>query len=403
MALVVQKYGGRCLESPERIKAVARRIVATKSDNLDVIVVVSAMGSSTDDLTALARRITAEPAKRELDMLLTAGERISMALLAIAINSLGTHAISFTGSQSGIITDDGHGEARIVGLKAFRIRDEIERGKIVIVAGFQGVSGSKEVTTLGRGGSDLTAVMLAAAFGATRCELYKDVAGVFTADPRMVPGARRIPRLSYGQLLELIGAGSQVVQDRAVRAARRFNVPLYITSGLEETEGTMVTERPAEDGLPARGIGLRKKVAMIRVQPAEDALEAADVLASLAAARVPVYLLNSSLCGGDRYLAVAVDSELAGRALEAINAKAPGRAVMEKEVALLTIVGDKVGSPDLAARALNDLSESGVPVEGVSSTATTLTCMTAPEKCEEGVRVLHDRIRSEEGPSDPAE
>lgn len=398
MALVVKKFGGRCLETPQRIKAVASRIVAARSEGTDVIVVVSAMGSSTDQLLGLALEITPNPSKRELDMLLTAGERVSMALLAIAINSMGWHAISFTGSQSGIITDDGHGEARIVDVKAFRIRDEIERGKVVIVAGFQGVSGSKEVTTLGRGGSDLTAVTLAAAFGARRCELYKDVAGIHSADPLIVPGARRIPEMSYGRLLELIGAGSQVVQDRAVLAARRFSVPLYITSGFEETEGSMVTESPTEGPFPVRGIGLRKNVTLISIEPAGDLRVTARVLTSLAAARVSVYLISSSLShGAPGPVTLAVDSVLAKHALDAINQSGSGPAKIEKEVALLSLVGDRVGSPDLASKALAKLSECGVPVEGMSSTSTTLTCITSQEKSEDGVRALHAQMEEEQG------
>lgn len=396
MALVVKKFGGRCLETPERIKSVAQRIVDARSAGDDVIVVVSAMGSSTDQLMELAMEITPLPSKRELDMLLTAGERISMALLAIAINSMGWHAISFTGSQSGIITDDGHGEARIVDVKAFRIRDEIERGRIVIVAGFQGVSGSKEITTLGRGGSDLTAVTLAAAFGASRCELYKDVPGIHTADPRIVPDARRIPALSYGQLLELIGAGSGVIQDRAVLAARRFCVPLYITSGIKETEGSMVTEKPSSGSFPLRGIGLRKNVTLIRVEPVESIRDTAGVLAALASSRVSVYLINSSVAGGDTgVITLAVDSSLAERALAAITDSGAGHAKIDKEVGLLSLVGDKVGSPDLASKALNKLSECGVPVEGMTSTSTTLTCITAPESSEDGVRALHSQIEEE--------
>jgi aspartate kinase len=397
MALLVQKFGGRCLGTPQRIKSVAAKIVEAKSEGYDVIVVVSAMGSSTDQLMELAMEITSTPSKRELDMLLTAGERVSMALLAIAINSMGWHAISFTGSQSGIITDDGHGEARIVDVKAFRIRDEIERGRVVIVAGFQGVSGSKEVTTLGRGGSDLTAVTLAAAFGAKRCELYKDVAGIHTADPRIVTDAKRIPELSYGELLELIGAGSQVVQDRAVLAARRFCVPLYITSGFERTEGSMVTERPRDGTYPVRGIGLRKDVTLLKIEPVGDLRDAARVLASLAAAKISVYLINSSMGdGGAGKIVLAVDSSHAERALREITDSGTAGARIDKEVGLLSLVGDRVGSPDLASKALEKLSECGVPVEGVSSTSTTLTCITSPEDSEEGVRALHSQIEEKQ-------
>jgi aspartate kinase len=397
MPLIVQKYGGSLLATPDRIKSVAKRVVATRDRSGDVIVVVSAMGRTTDQLMALANRITPAPSKRELDMLLTAGERVSMALLAIAINDLGWHAISFTGSQSGIITDNGHGDASIVDVKAFRIRDEIELGKIVIVAGFQGVSGTKEITTLGRGGSDLTAVTLAAAFGAERCELYKDVPGVMTADPGIAPAARLIPRLSYGQLLELIGAGSQVVQDRAVLAARKFVIPLNIRSGFTDTEGTMVTERPAGGSFAARGVGLRKDVAMIKVAPADDPRSAAGVLASLASARIPVYMINSSMGeGGPGVMRIVVDDGQADRAVDAVNASGAGTASLERKIGLLSLVGEKVGSPDLAAKALAELAESGVPVEEVSSTATTLTCVTSPEAAEEGVRVLHRRVESQE-------
>ncbi len=398
MPLIVQKYGGSCLATPARIKSVAERVVATRGRRGDVIVVVSAMGRTTDQLMGLAKRIAATPSKRELDMLLTAGERVSMALLAIAINDLGWHAISFTGSQSGIITDDGHGDASIVDVKAFRIRDEIELGKIVIVAGFQGVSGTKEITTLGRGGSDLTAVTLAAAFGAERCELYKDVPGIMTADPGIVPDARLIPRLSYGQLLELIGAGSRVVQDRAVLAARKFGIPLNIRSGFTDTEGTMVTERPAGGVFPARGVGLRTDVAMLNVEPVQDLRSAAGVLAALASARIPVYMINSSVGEGKKgVMKIVVDSDLAGRAVDAVNGSGAGTASLEKQVGLLSLVGDKVGSPDLAAKALADLAESGVPIEEVSSTSTTLTCVTVPEKAEDGVRALHRRIESQKG------
>lgn len=397
MSLVVQKYGGRCLETPEQIKAVAQRVVATKRACGDIIVVVSAMGATTDQLTDLAAQITSSPAKRELDMLLTAGERISMALLAIAINDIGHHAISFTGSQSGIITDHGHGEARIVDVKAFRIRDEMERGKIVIVAGFQGVSGAKEVTTLGRGGSDLTAVTLAAAFGAERCELYKDVGGVFTADPWIVPNAKRIPRLSYKQLIELIGAGSQVVQDKAVLAARRFGIPLSIRSGFEETEGTIVTDKPTAD-FPLRGIGVRKQVMVISVEPADNPRQVADVLSSLASANIPVYMMTSSMGGSaEGAVNVVVDTVRADRAVKAIEASGGVKATLKKKIGLLSLVGDSAGSPEIAGKALADLAEGGVPVDGICATPTNLTCVTSPDKAEDGVRALHKRIEAQGG------
>jgi aspartate kinase len=399
VTLVVQKYGGSCMASPKLILSVAERIVATRKGSAQVIAVVSAMGGTTDQLLSLAGEISPEPQKRELDMLLTAGERVSMALLAMAINSLGWGAISFTGSQSGIITDDGHGEASIVDVKAHRIRDEIDGGKIVIVAGFQGVSLAKEVTTLGRGGSDLTAVMMAAAFGAERCELYKDVPGVFTADPRIVTSACRISQLSYDELLELIGAGSQVVQDRAVLAAKRFRVPLHIKSGFSDTEGTMVTQEPATGAIGARGVGMRKGVCRITIETSKPSQEAAmQVLAALASARISVHLASAALGSGDsRELTLVVDSGQAKRALEVVKATGRNNAKHGGEMSLVSLVGHRVSSPDLAAKALADLADSDVPVEGVCSTSTTLTCITTPDKADAAARAMHKRIEVEEG------
>ncbi|HEY7514640.1 MAG TPA: aspartate kinase, partial [Vicinamibacteria bacterium] len=207
MPVVVQKYGGSSVANVDRIREVAERVARTRSSGRDVVVVVSAMGDTTDDLLALARRLSDNPARRELDMLLTAGERISMALLALALNDRGVPAVSFTGSQSGIITNDAHTNARIVEVRPFRVEDELVRGKVVIVAGYQGVSYRKEVTTLGRGGSDTTAVALAAALGAEACEIYSDVEGVYSADPRVVPDARRLADLSYEEMQELAEAG----------------------------------------------------------------------------------------------------------------------------------------------------------------------------------------------------
>jgi aspartate kinase len=387
------------MASPALISSVAERIVAARQAGTRVIVVVSAMGGTTDRLVALAKEITLDPQKRELDMLLTAGERISMALLSMAINALGWSAISFTGSQSGIITDDGHGEASIVEVKAHRIRDEIDRGKVVIVAGFQGVSLAKEVTTLGRGGSDLTAVMLAASFGADRCDLYKDVPGIHTADPRIVPAARRIPRLSYDELLELIGAGSQVVQDRAVLAARRFNVPLYITSGFSETEGTMVTQEPAEGGIRARGVGIRKTVCKIYLETSEPPHDvAAQVLGALASAKIPVHLASVALGGrASEGLTLIVDSEQGGRALEIVKSVGHASATLKGEMSLLSLVGHRTSSPDLAAKALVDLMESDVTVQSVCSTPTAFTCITSPDEAEAAARALHKSIEVEEG------
>ena len=241
MSLVVQKYGGSSVADADGIKRVAQRIVATRKAGHDVVVVVSAMGDSTDELMDLANQVSPLPPGRELDMLLTAGERISMALLAMAIANLGLRARSFTGSQAGVITDSVHGRARIIDVTPGRIAGALDDGAIPIVAGFQGVSqDSKDITTLGRGGSDTTAVALAAALGADSCEVYTDVDGVFTADPRIVRGARRIPRISYEEMLEMAASGAKILHLRCVEYARRYGIPIHVRSSFGNRDGTWI-------------------------------------------------------------------------------------------------------------------------------------------------------------------
>src|ERR1700729_2680161 len=246
MALVVQKYGGSSVADAEGIKRVAKRIVATKQGGNQVVVVVSAMGDTTDELIDLANGVSPAPPGRELDMLLTSGERISMALLAMAIATLGMEARSFTGSQAGVITDDVHGRARIIDIRPSRIADALADGAIPIVAGFQGVSQTtKDVTTMGRGASDTTAVALAAALGADACEIYTDVDGIFTADPRIVRNARRIPQISYEEMLEMAACGAKVLMLRCVEYARRYGVPIHVRSSFTNREGTWVVDAGA--------------------------------------------------------------------------------------------------------------------------------------------------------------
>ncbi|HVM18621.1 MAG TPA: aspartate kinase, partial [Egibacteraceae bacterium] len=241
--IVVQKYGGTSVADTDRITRVAERVAAAKREGHDVVVVVSAMGKTTDQLLQQAHEISAIPPGRELDMLLTAGERISMALLAMAMHELGYTALSLTGSQAGIITDTSHGKARIIDITPGRIHDGLQAGHVVIVAGFQGVSrDSKDVTTLGRGGSDTTAVALAAALGANVCEIYTDVDGVYTADPRLVPNARRLSRLSHEEMLEMAASGAKVLQVRSVEYARNHGVTVHVRSSFSYTEGTVVDE-----------------------------------------------------------------------------------------------------------------------------------------------------------------
>jgi aspartate kinase len=283
MSIVVQKYGGSSVADPNKLKKVAERVMQTRVSGHDVVVVVSAMGDTTDELLALAKTISPNPDRRELDMLLSAGERISMALLSMAIRELGGNAISFTGSQSGIITNDRHVDARIIEVRPFRVQDELARGKIVVVAGYQGVSYRKEITTLGRGGSDTTAVAMAAALGADWCEICSDVDGIYTTDPRVVRHAQRIPVISYEETQELAESGAKVLNAQAVEFAKERGIAIYARS----TSGPLPGKDPSEDGTVVRkfgprlpgsvvGIASEKEMVMIQSRDADGVLKVTD-------------------------------------------------------------------------------------------------------------------------------
>src|SRR5262247_7202 len=268
MAVIVQKYGGSSVADLGKLKRVAERVMRTRAEGHDLVVVVSAMGDTTDDLLAMAKKISPNPDRRELDMLLSAGERISMALLSLAIRELGGDAISFTGSQSGIITNDRHVDARIVEVRPYRVQDELARGKIVVIAGYQGVSYKREVTTLGRGGSDTTAVAMAAALGADYCEICSDVDGVYTADPRVVPAARRISTLSYEETQELAESGAKVLNAQAVEFAKEKGIVIYARA----TSGALPGPDPSSDGTVVRKFAPRMPGTVVGVASERDVL-----------------------------------------------------------------------------------------------------------------------------------
>ncbi|HXV18905.1 MAG TPA: aspartate kinase, partial [Candidatus Omnitrophota bacterium] len=242
MSLIVQKYGGSSVANPDRIKNVARRVARYKRSGHSLVVVVSALGDTTDELLELSGQITADPSKRELDMLMSTGEQISVALLAMALHELGADAISFTGAQVGILTDSSHTRARILDISTRRLREELGRKKIVIVAGFQGMNPRQEITTLGRGGSDLTAVALAKALEADACEIYTDVDGIYTTDPRLVKDAKKISKISYEEMLELASSGAQVMQSRSIEVAGKFDIPIHVRSSFGNNEGTWIVK-----------------------------------------------------------------------------------------------------------------------------------------------------------------
>jgi aspartate kinase len=396
MALIVQKYGGTSLATPERISAVADRIVKTHSQGNDVVVVVSAMGKTTDELLELAAVVSPNPAARELDMLLTAGERISMALTAMAIQARGVNAVSFTGSQAGILTDSEHGSAKITGITAGRVREAIGDGKVVIVAGFQGVDPlSKEVTTLGRGGSDATAVALAASLGADVCEIYTDVDGVYTADPRLVPEARKLHEISFEEMLELSAAGAGVLMSRSVEFGRRFDIPIHVRSSFKPDAGTWVKEETMEQAIIS-GVAHDTSEAKLTVRGVPDRPGvAARLFEPLAAAGVNIDMIvqNTSHDGTtDISLTVPKASLDTARAIAnevAEEVEAAGVEV-DPDIAKVSLVGAGMKShPGVAAKVFRTLADAGINIEMISTSTIRISCVVRASHVEEAVRLLH--------------
>ncbi|HEY6017998.1 MAG TPA: aspartate kinase [Gaiellaceae bacterium] len=401
MPLVVQKYGGSSVADPERIRRVARRVVATAERGGAVCVVVSAMGDTTDELLGLAAQVSDRPHPREQDMLLTAGERISIALLSMAINDLGRDAVSFTGSQAGIVTDTAHGKARIVELRARRVQEALDAGRVVIVAGFQGVSTDLDVTTLGRGGSDTTAVALAAALGAEVCEIYTDVDGVFTADPRIVPGARKLHAVSYEEMLELAAAGARVLVLRSVEYARNHGVPIHVRSSFTEAEGTWVLRDEdvlekaivsgvAHDSGEAKatilGVPDRPGVAGRVFRPLADAGIHIDMIVQNVSAEGHTDI-SFTLPRDDLEQAEPILARLAG------EVGASGYAT-DADVAKVSLVGAGMRSdPGVAAGMFEALAEAGINIEIISTSSIRISCVVRADEVERAVQVIHDRFR----------
>jgi aspartate kinase len=384
VALVVQKYGGSSIADADGIKRVAQRIVATRKAGNSVVVAVSAMGDTTDDLLELANQVSPLPPGRELDMLLTAGERISMALLAMAIANLGLEGRSFTGSQAGVITDSRHGKARIIDVTPGRIQSALDAGAIPIVAGFQGVSQtSKDITTLGRGGTDTTAVALAAALGADVCEIYTDVDGVFTADPRIVPTARRIPQISYEEMLEMAACGAKVLMLRCVEYARRYSIPIHVRSSFSNQEGTWVSAAVAqetEDGEMEQAIisGVAHDVgeAKITVVGVPDKVgEAARIFRAVAGASINLDMIvqNVSAAATGRtdisFTLPREDGQVAMTTLRALQDEVGFDSLLyDDRIAKVSLIGAGMRShPGVSATFFGALAEAGVNIEMIST------------------------------------
>lgn len=396
MSLIVQKYGGTSVGDADRIKRVAARVASTRRAGTDVIVVVSAMGGTTDQLIDLARQVSPSPPGREMDMLLTAGERIAMALLAIAIHEEGVEAVSFTGSQAGILTDSSHGQAKIQEIRSFRVEESLKDGKVVIVAGFQGVDPrSKDVTTLGRGGSDATAVALAAANGADVCEIYTDVDGVFTADPRIVPEARKLDEVSFEEMLELAATGARVLMLRSVEFGRNFNIPLHVRSSFHDGPGTWVKETTMEQAIIS-GISHDTSEAKVTVRGVPDQPGvAAALFEPLATQEVNVDMIVQNVSeDGTTDISFTVPKEHAAVALEVTEKVIPDiRAVgvdIDEAVARVSVVGAGMKShPGIAAKMFRVLSENAINIEMISTSSIRISCVVALDQIEQAVRVLH--------------
>ena len=398
--IVVQKYGGSSVADTDRIKRVAERVAAAKREGHDVVVVVSAMGKTTDHLLQQAHEISVIPPGRELDMLLTSGERISMALLAMAMHELGYSAQSLTGSQAGIITDAAHGKARIIDITPGRIHAGLQDGHVVIVAGFQGVSrDSKDITTLGRGGSDTTAVALAAALNAHVCEIYTDVDGVYTADPRLVPNARRLPRLSHEEMLEMAASGAKVLQVRSVEYARNHGVTIHVRSSFSYAEGTVVDEgadmEQAMISAVAHDTGEGKLV--IRGVPDKPGV-AARVFTALADANVNIDMIVQNVSdAGTTDISCTVplaDGPRATQLLEGLVSEIGAEGIVfDTDIAKVSLVGAGMKThPGVAAAMFSCLSEAGVNIEMISTSTIRISVVIRELDVITAVRAIHERF-----------
>lgn len=404
MALVVQKYGGSSVATAERIRRVAERIVETKKQGNDVVVVVSAMGDTTDELLDLAQQVNPTPPAREMDMLLTSGERISNALVAMAISSLGAQAQSFTGSQAGVITTSSHGSAKIIDVTPGRVRSALDDGKIVLVAGFQGVSqDTKDITTLGRGGSDTTAVALAAALKADVCEIYTDVDGVYSADPRIVSDARRLETVSFEEMLELAACGAKVLMLRCVEYARRFDLPIHVRSSFSQHEGTWVVPPSDSEGDQMEapiiaGVAHDRSEAKITVVGVADSPgKAAQVFNAVAAAQINIDMIVQNVSAAQTgktdisFTCPKDDAQRAVQTLQAVKGEIGfDQLQFDDQIGKLSLVGSGMRShPGVSATLFQALADAGINIEMISTSEIRVSVVTRDDQLDEAVRAVH--------------
>ena len=398
MARIVQKFGGTSVADSDRIREVAKHVAWTRQNGDEVVVVVSAMGKTTDELVRMAEDVSSVTPGRELDMLLTAGERITMSLLCMALAELGVEAASFTGSQAGIITDTTHTKAKIVEVRATRLTEALAEGLVPVVAGFQGVSTTRDITTLGRGGSDTTAVALAAALGADRCEIYTDVSGVFTADPRVVPSARRLQRISFDEMLEIASTGGRVLALRSVEFARNHHVPVHVRSSFTWEPGTWVTEEdPSMEQPIVSAVTSDVSEAKVTITAVPDRPGvAATVFRALAerAVNIDMVVQNTSWEGLTDISFTVPRAELvaAREVTESLSAEIGAREVLVDEgIAQVSIVGAGMKThPGVTAMMFETLAKAGINIEMISTSPIRISCVVRAEAVDKAVRALHD-------------
>ncbi|MFO7298624.1 MAG: aspartate kinase [Actinomycetes bacterium] len=406
MPVVVQKYGGTSVADPERITRVADRIRETREKGNDVVVVVSAMGHTTDELLELAAQVSDNPPRRELDMLLSTGERISMALLAMALEARGVPAVSYTGSQAGVLTNSMHGEARITKITGERVRQSLEEGKVVIVAGFQGVDPvTKEITTLGRGGSDATAVALAASLGADHVEIYTDVDGVYTADPRIVPVAQKLDELGFDEMLEMAASGAGVLMTRSVEIGRRYDLPIHVRSSFHDGEGTWVRDSEVMEQAIVSGIAHDRSEVRFTVSgvPNRPGI-AARLFGALADARIVVDTIVQNIAhDGTADISFTVPKAAvaeAERITKEVGDELGATVELDHGIGKVSIIGAGMKSqPGVAALMFRTLAGLGIDIEMISTSTIRITCVIRADRIDEAVAALHEAFGLQDGPN----
>lgn len=400
MALIVQKFGGSSVANVERIKRVAQRVVDTKRKGNKLVVVVSALADTTDDLLELASQITDHPNEREMDMLLATGEQVSISLLSMAIQKLGEKAISFTGPQVGIITDTIHTKARILDINTSRIDSALRAGNIVIVAGFQGKTVNEEITTLGRGGSDLTAVALAKALKAKHCEIFTDVDGIFTADPKIVSDAQKLDQISYDEILELASLGAQVMQSRSIEVGKKFNVPIYVRSSLNHSEGTLITKETAKmEDVVVSGVALNTNEAKITIFKVPDKPGvAAKIFKTIADHNINVDMIiqNKTQTASTDISFTVFKNELK-RAMDAVWKAAKlvdaANVSCDENIAKVSIVGVGMKSHSgVASKMFGVLAKNKINIEMISTSEIKISCVIEGKKGKKAVQVIHQEF-----------